>query len=84
MADGAAGHKQSLEDTVVAFADRMIFEAIFNSFYGELTFVFKAGKIVLVRRQETVIPTSGRTDGGDAISEDSRDGSHQRFGARDF
>ena len=82
MADGAA--RASQFDTTMAYADRMLFEAAFNSFYGELTFCFKAGKIVLVRKNETVIPTSnGPTDGGEAISEDSRDGSHQRFGARD-
>lgn len=85
MADGQArSQRPSLDDTVMAYADKMIFEAIFNSFYGELTFVFKAGRIVLVRRHETVIPTSnGSTDGGEAISEDSRDGTHYRYGASD-
>ena len=87
MADGQARAPQrpALDDTVMAYADRMIFEAIFNSFYGELTFVFKSGKIVLVRRHETVIPTSnGTPDGGEAISEDSRDGTHDRFGTRNL
>lgn len=86
MADGAARSQHpTLNDTVMAYADRMLYEAVFNSYYGELTFVFKAGKIVLVRRHETVIPTSnGQPDGGEAISEDSRDGTHDRFGTRDF
>ena len=85
MADGQARtQRPSLDDTVMAYADKMIFEAIFNSFYGELTFVFKAGRIVLVRKHETVIPTSnGSTDGGEAISEDLRDGTHYRRGASD-
>ena len=60
MADGQArAQASSIGDPVMAYADRMLFEAIFNSFYGELTFVFKSGKIVLVRKHETVIPTGG-------------------------
>lgn len=63
MADGAArSPRQSLSDTVMAYADKMLYEAVFSSYYGELTFVFKAGKIVLVRRHETVIPTGGSAD----------------------
>jgi len=80
MADGQG--RPSIESTVMAYADKMLYEAVFNSFYGELTFVFKSGKIVLVRRHETVIPTtSERIDGGEAISEDSRDGTHDRHSA---
>ena len=82
MADGAA--RVQVDNTVMAYADRMLYEAIFNSFYGELTFCFKAGRIVLVRKHETVIPTtSGQTGGGEAISEEFRDGTHQRYGAFD-
>jgi len=74
--------RPSIESTVMAYADKMLYEAVFNSFYGDLTFVFKAGRIVLVRRHETVIPTtSERIDGGEAISEDSRDGTHDRHSA---
>jgi len=74
--------RPSIESTVMAYADKMLYEAVFNSYYGELTFVFKAGRIVLVRRHETVIPTtSERIDGGEAISEDSRDGTHDRHSA---
>jgi hypothetical protein len=83
MADGAA--RSRVGDTVMAYADKMIYEAVFGSFYGELTFVFKAGKIVLVRKHETVIPTSnGLTDEGEAISEAQRDGTHERYVGGDF
>jgi hypothetical protein len=85
MADGAAGYqRKSLEDTMLAHADRMLFEAVFNSFYGELTFVFKSGKIVLVRKQETILPTNERLGGGEAISEGTRDGSHDRHSPFDL
>jgi len=74
--------RPSIESTVMAYADKMLYEAVFNSYYGELTFVFKAGRIVLVRRHETVIPTTSEgIDGGEAISEDSRDGTHDRHSA---
>lgn len=43
-------------DVNLAFADRLLFEAELSRFYGSLTFQFKAGKIILVRREETVIP----------------------------
>jgi len=83
MADGAARSSKQF-DTTMAYADQMLYDAIFNSFYGELTFVMKAGRIVLVRKHETVIPTtSERIDGGEAISEDSRDGTHQRYRSGD-
>ena len=84
MADGAARSSRQF-DTTMAYADQMLYDAIFNSFYGELTFVMKAGRIVLVRKHETVIPTSsnGTPDGGEAISEDSRDGTHQRYRSGD-
>lgn len=82
MADGAARYqRQSLEDTVMAFVDKMLYEAIFGGFYGELTFSFKAGKIVLVRRVETVLPTHGLTDGGENIVKDND--AHQRCGTVD-
>lgn len=86
MADGAARNgRQTASDAVMAYADKMLYEAVFSSYYGELTFVFKAGKIVLVRKHETVIPTSsGQADGGEAISEDLRDGSHERYVGGNF
>lgn len=84
MADGAARSRSSQFDTVMAYADQMLYDAVFNSYYGELTFVFKAGKIVLVRKQETVIPTSyEKIDGGEAISGAFRDGAHDRHRSRD-
>jgi hypothetical protein len=49
-------------DVTLAYADRMLYEAAFTGFYGELTFMFKHGTIVLVRRSETVIPSTPTTD----------------------
>lgn len=87
MADGAARSHSYLEDTSMAEADRIIYEAVFSRFYGDINLTFKAGKLVLIRKSETVIPTSaltnGRTDGGEAISGEFRDGSHIRNGVRD-
>lgn len=49
-------------DITLAYADRMLYEAAITGFYGQLTFMFKAGTIVLVRREETVIPSSVTDD----------------------
>lgn len=51
-------------EPILAIADRFLMDAALNSFYGDLTFSFKAGKIVLVRRNETLIPVTvnGTTD----------------------
>jgi len=83
MADGTARTRGQQFDTTLAYVDQMLCDAFFNSYYGELTFVFKAGKIVLVRKHETVIPTSsGTTDGGEAISEEFRDAAHVGHSSR--
>ena len=82
MADGQT--RSAIEDTTMAFADGILYGAIFGNFYGTVEFSFKCGRIVLVRRTETVIPTSSeRIDGGEAISKESRDGTHQRHRAFD-
>lgn len=44
-------------DVTLAYADRLLYEAAITGFYGSLTFSFKSGKIVLVRKEETVIPS---------------------------
>jgi hypothetical protein len=49
-------------DVTLAYADRMLYEAAITGFYGQLTFMFKAGTIVLVRKEETVIPSTVTDD----------------------
>ena len=54
MADGAA--RTAASDTVLADVDKILYEAVFNGFFGDITLSFKAGKVVLIRRMETLLP----------------------------
>jgi hypothetical protein len=62
MADGAArAIRPTLADTLMADVDKILYEAIFNGFYGEITLQFKAGKVILIRRNETLLPGADAT-----------------------
>lgn len=62
MADGAARWaRPTLADTLMADVDKILYEAMFNSFYGEITLQFKAGKVILIRRNETLLPGADPT-----------------------
>ena len=41
----------------------LLAEAQKNGFYGLLVYQFKGGKLFLIRREETIIPNSGKTEG---------------------
>ncbi len=41
----------------------LLAEAQRNGFYGSLVYQFMGGKLVLIRREETIKPTSGKTEG---------------------
>jgi hypothetical protein len=60
MADGAA-RGYAVHDTIMADVDKILYEAVFNSFYGEITLQFKAGKVILIRRNETLLPGADPT-----------------------
>jgi hypothetical protein len=45
-------------DMAIALADKMLFEALMAQFYGTISFSFKAGKIVLIRKEETLVPNA--------------------------
>ena len=49
-------------DVTLAYADRRLYEAALTGFYGTISFSFKNGKIVLVRIEETVIPSTELTE----------------------
>ena len=57
MADGQArAQRPALDETLMADVDKILFEAMFKGFYGDITLQFKAGKVVLIRRMETLVP----------------------------
>lgn len=74
-------HTVNMQQTGMAVWDRFLYEAAMTKFYGSLTFQFKAGMVVLVRREETYrVDPPTRTDeltGAENHSE-GRDGSHER------
>ena len=41
----------------------LLAEAQRNGFYGNLVYQFTGGKLVLIRREETIKPTNGKTEG---------------------
>jgi hypothetical protein len=53
--------RPSLESALLAHVDKILYEAVFNGFYGEITLSFKAGKVVLIRRNETLLPGAEST-----------------------
>ena len=63
MADGAARSPQrpAITDTLMADVDKILYEAMFHGFYGDITLQFKAGKVVLIRRMETLVPGAEST-----------------------
>lgn len=48
-----------MADHTVA-AEMMIRQSVRDKYYGEITFKFEAGNIVLIRRLETIKPSSER------------------------
>jgi hypothetical protein len=68
-------------DVTLAYADKLLYEAAFTSFYGQLTFMFKAGTIVLVRKEETVIPHTATDEPtrGEALGESTSAHNEDRF-----
>lgn len=47
-----------MPDLSLAVADKYLYQAAMSNFYGSLTFSFKAGRLVMVRREETEIVIS--------------------------
>lgn len=45
----------------------LLAEAQRNRFYGEITLKFEAGRVVIVRRNETIKPSGGRENRGDEV-----------------